>query len=113
MSRCENIELVVHMRLLYKGRDGGRFAEFEAVKRFSRPFIPQIGSTICAVRDEDGMYGHFIARVSEVRWRSYANADAVIVFTETQVFSDGDVEVKHYEHAAMLTIDRWSCKDIR
>jgi len=113
VSRCENVSLLVKLRFLYKGRDGQREGEFEATKRFSRPFIPQIGSTIYAVYDADAVGGRFSARVSEVGWRSYAACDEILIYTETQVFCDGDVAAQLHEHGIMLAGDGWSCKDIR
>jgi hypothetical protein len=99
------IRLLVKMRFSYRNRDGSERSTLRAEKRLVEWFVPQVGMDIL-VEGEDCDVS---STVSSVWWRSDAEADKVIVHTEEQVYSDGNVDKSRDEHIKLLESRGWTC----
>ena len=76
-----------------------------AEKRFVESFIPHNGFAIRVESEDCEVRG----RVSDVWWRSQAESDKIIVHTEEQVYSDGNVDERKREHIELLEANGWEC----
>lgn len=76
-----------------------------AEKRFVERFIPHNGMAIRV----DGEDCEVRGRVSDVWWRSQAESDKVVVHTEEQVYSDGNVDESKRQHIELLEANGWKC----
>ena len=74
------IEFTVRMGAIYLNRDGSLWSELRAEKKF---------------------------RKSEVWWDTLS--DEIVVHTESQAYSDGDVGKRKGEHLAFLSREGWTC----
>lgn len=97
------IRFTVKMGATYHNRDGSVRCELRSQKGFLQPFVPQIGSVIYVQDDSE----EFSASVVEVWWDTVAGT--LTVHTETQGYSDGNVDKRRSEHIAFLEREGWSC----
>lgn len=100
-----SIRLLVKMRFSYRNRDGSVRSIMRAEKRFVESFIPNNGIAIRVESEDCEVKG----RVSDVWWRSQADSDKIIVHTEEQVYSDGDVDEEKRKHVELLEANGWQC----
>lgn len=84
----------------YRRRDGVR-SELRASKKHLTPFVPAVGWLISVEDGEEEVS----ARVTEIWWpTSFLD---LIVHTETQIYSDGDVDKSRFEHIKLLRYCGW------
>ena len=100
--------MLVKLRFSYRNRDGSERSILRAEKRFRKLFVPQIGTAIQVESDDCGVRG----RVSDVWWRMHAGSEEIIVHTDDQVYSDGDVDESHAKHVKLLESDDWICRSV-
>lgn len=101
----DGIRLLVKMRFSYRNRDGSERSKMQAEKRFVEWFVPQIGTAIRVESDNCEVRGI----VSNVWWRSQAESDKIIVHTDQQIYSDGDVDESKRKHVELLEANGWHC----
>lgn len=92
------------MRFSYRNRDGSKRSTMLAEKRFVEWFVPQAGTAIRVESDSCEVRG----RVSDVWWRSQAESDKIVVHTDEQVYSDGDVDESKRKHIELLEASGWT-----
>jgi hypothetical protein len=102
------MNLKVNLKFAYGSLDVVLTAE----KYFNSLFVPQIGSKVCIEDAEWQLHclptGGMRAEVSEVRWDTVTNL--ITVLTETQMYSDRDMEKRRLSHQEILEGKGWLCK---
>ncbi len=98
------IRLLVKMGFSYRNRNGSERSTMRAEKRFVEEFVPQAGTAIRVESETCEVRG----RVSDVWWRTQAESDKIIVHTEEQVYSDGDVDESKRKHIELLEANGWA-----
>ena len=101
---AELIKYEVKLNFEYRRRDGVR-SELRASKRFEESFVPAVGWRIGVSKGDKEVS----AKVTEIWWGTSFdwNLETLIVHTETQVYSDGDVGKSRLEHMNLLRYCGW------